>query len=86
MARIVAWPMQWRRHSSKESLARHADLTSKRLSALQVSINGLEDADPSEVEARIRNLTHGTGPTVRARTRHLVPLGTPIELIRILTD
>lgn len=32
----------------------------KRLSQVVSLINGVEDADPEEVEARIRNLSHGT--------------------------
>ncbi len=32
----------------------------KRLSQVLSLINGVEDADPEEVEARIRNLSHGT--------------------------
>jgi Asp-tRNA(Asn)/Glu-tRNA(Gln) amidotransferase C subunit len=32
----------------------------KRLSQVLSSINRVEDADPEEVEARIRNLSHGT--------------------------
>ena len=32
----------------------------KRLSQVLSLINGVADADPEEVEARIRNLSHGT--------------------------
>lgn len=32
----------------------------KRLSQVVSLINGVADADPEEVEARIRNLSHGT--------------------------
>lgn len=60
----MAWPRPKRRHDSKENLARHAELTSKRLSALRASNTGLDDADPEEVEARIRNLSHGIGTSL----------------------
>jgi hypothetical protein len=32
-----------------------------RLNALRALSTGLDDADPEEVEARIRNLSHGIG-------------------------
>ncbi len=57
----MAWPRPRRRHHSKENLARHAELTSMRLNALRALSTGLDDADPEEVEARIRNLSHGIG-------------------------
>ena len=45
---------------SKENRARHEDVTLKRLRQVFSSGNSLEDADPEEVEARLRNLSHGT--------------------------
>jgi hypothetical protein len=35
-----------------------------RLSALRALSTGLDDADPKEVEARIRNLSHGIGTSL----------------------
>lgn len=49
-----------RERDSKKNRARHAEVTSKRLSQVFSSANGLEDADPKEVEDRIRNISHGT--------------------------
>ena len=43
-----------------ETRARRDDATLKRFSRVLSSGNSVEDADPNEVEARIRNLTHGT--------------------------
>lgn len=57
----MAWRRPRRRRDSREDLARHAELTSKRLNALRASSSELDDADPEEVEARIRNLSHGSG-------------------------
>jgi hypothetical protein len=37
----------------------------KRLGQVLSSSTALEDADPAEVEARIRNLSHGTNPDSR---------------------
>ncbi len=58
---MMAWPGFRHLRDSKEDFARHNELTSRRLSALRAPSKGLEDADPDEVEARIRNLSHGTG-------------------------
>ena len=57
--------MAWRKHKrqerdSKKNRARHAEVTSSRLSQVFAASNGVEDADPEEVEARLRNLFHGT--------------------------
>jgi hypothetical protein len=43
-----------------ETRARREDATLKRFNQVLSSGNSVEDADPNEVEARIRNLTHGT--------------------------
>ena len=45
---------------SKENRARHEEVTSKRLRHVFSSGNRVEDADPEEVEARLRSLSHGT--------------------------
>ena len=45
---------------SKENRARHEEVTSKRLRQVLSSTNSIEGADPEEVEARLRNLSHGT--------------------------
>jgi hypothetical protein len=45
---------------SKQNRARHEEATSKRLRQVLSSANSVEGADPEEVEARIRNLSHGT--------------------------
>ncbi len=45
---------------SKENRARHEEVTSKRLKHVFSSGNTVEGADPEEVEARLRNLSHGT--------------------------
>jgi uncharacterized protein (DUF1015 family) len=57
--------MAWRKHKraerdSKKNRARHAEATSSRLSQVFSSTNGVEDADPEEVEARIRNMFYGS--------------------------
>ena len=57
--------MAWRKHKreerdSKKNRARHAEVTSSRLSQVFAASNGVEDADPEEVEARIRNMFYGT--------------------------
>ena len=44
----------------KENRARHEEVTSKRLRHVFSSGNRVEGADPEEVEARLRNLSHGT--------------------------
>ncbi len=45
---------------SKDNRARHERVTSKRLRQVFSSGNRVEGADPEEVEARLRNLSHGT--------------------------
>ncbi len=45
---------------SKDNRARHGEVTSKRLRQVFSSGNRVEGADPEEVEARLRNLSHGT--------------------------
>ena len=45
---------------SKQNRARHDEIESKRWNRVVASSNRVEDADPEEVETRIRNLTHGT--------------------------
>ena len=45
---------------SKDNHARHKEATSKRLRQVFSSSNGVEGADPEDVEARLRNLSHGT--------------------------
>lgn len=47
--------------STKKSLARDAEVFSRRLTEVLSSSNGADDAEPEEVEARIRNMTHGSG-------------------------
>ena len=45
---------------SKEKQARHEQATSARLSRVFSSRSRIEGSDPDEVEARLRNLSHGT--------------------------
>ncbi len=45
---------------SKDNRARHERVTKKRLRQVFSSGNRVEGADPEEVEARLRNLSHGT--------------------------
>jgi vacuolar-type H+-ATPase subunit H len=45
---------------NRENRAPREDATLKRFSRVLSSTNSVEGADPEEVEARIRNLTHGT--------------------------
>ena len=57
----MAWrsrPRQGR--GAKENRVRHDEIESKRWNQVVASSNRIEDADPEEVETRIRNLTHGT--------------------------
>ncbi len=57
----MAWLNLNREHrDSKENRARHEEATSKRLKHVLSSGNSVEGADPAEVEARLRNLSHGT--------------------------
>ncbi len=57
--------MAFRKHKregrdSKKNRARHEAVTADRLSQVFAATNGVEDADPEEVEARIRNMFYGT--------------------------
>jgi hypothetical protein len=45
---------------NRENRARHHEAILERFSRVLSSTNSVEGADPEEVEARIRNLTHGT--------------------------
>jgi hypothetical protein len=45
---------------NRENRARHHEAILERFSRVLSSTNSVEDADPEEIEARIRNLTHGT--------------------------
>ena len=45
---------------SKDNRARHERVTKKRLRQVFSSGNRVQGADPEEVEARLRNLSHGT--------------------------
>ncbi len=57
----MAWLNLNREHrDSKENRARHEEATSQRLKRVFSSGNSVEGADPKEVEARLRNLSHGT--------------------------
>jgi len=57
----MAWlKIKREERDSKKNRARHAEVTSSRLSQVFAASNGVEDADPEEVEARIRNMFYGT--------------------------
>ncbi|MCH8128928.1 MAG: hypothetical protein IIC70_03395 [Acidobacteria bacterium] len=57
----MAWlKIKREERDSKKNRARHAKVTSSRLSQVFASTNGVEDADPEEVEARIRNMFYGS--------------------------
>jgi hypothetical protein len=45
---------------SRENRAREAEAISERIGRVLSSGKALESADPEEVEARLRNLSHGT--------------------------
>jgi hypothetical protein len=45
---------------SKQNRARHEEVTSRRSRQVFSSGNSVEGANPEEVEARLRNLSHGT--------------------------
>jgi hypothetical protein len=49
-----------RLNRNREIRARHQEAILERFSRVLSSTNSVEGADPEEVEARIRNLTHGT--------------------------
>ena len=57
--------MSWSRlnsddRDSKEKRARHEQAAAEQLSRVFHTVNSIEDADPDEIEARLRNLSHGT--------------------------
>ena len=62
------WPnLGWADRKFRK-LAHHNQAISERFSRVLWSSSGVEGADPTEVEARIRNLSHGTnsnGPNAR---------------------
>jgi hypothetical protein len=57
----VSW---WRLNSddrdSKEKRARHEQAAAEQLRRVFRTVSSIEDADRDEVEARLRNLFHGT--------------------------
>jgi hypothetical protein len=57
----VSW---WRLNSddrdSKEKRACHEQAAAEQLSRVFHTVSNIEDADPDEIEARLRNLSHGT--------------------------
>ena len=57
----MAWLKKKREErDSKKNRARHAEVTADRLSQVFSASNGVEDEDPDEVEARIRNMFYGS--------------------------
>ena len=50
---------------SKKNWVGEDESALKRLNQVLSSSNGIEDADPEEIEARIRNLAHGTNSEYR---------------------
>jgi len=75
----MAWlKIKREERDSKKNRARHAKVTSSRLSQVFASTNGVEDADPEEVEARIRNMFYGSSrksssdPSADAQTEGVV--------------
>jgi hypothetical protein len=58
----MAWPrLGWEDPFSKGDMARHREIFSSRLRLMLSSGSRVEDQDPAEVEARIRNISHGVG-------------------------
>jgi len=55
----MAWLKRRTDRDSKKNRARHAEVTQSRLSQVFARSNGVEDQDPEEVEARIRNMFYG---------------------------
>ena len=49
------------RRDARRGQDREAEVFSRRLTRLLSSIDDMENQDPEEVEARLRNLTHGAG-------------------------
>lgn len=56
----MGWLKKREERDSKKNRARHAKVTQTRLSQVFSSSNGVEDEDPEEVEARIRNMFYGS--------------------------
>ena len=56
----MAWLRKRGERDSKKKRARHAEVTQSRLSQVFARSNGVENEDPKEVEARIRNMFYGT--------------------------
>ena len=52
--------LAWLNRNREENRARRDEIESKRWSQVQAASNGVADADPQDVEARLRNLSHGT--------------------------
>ncbi len=60
-SRYQRWLNRYRENrDSKKNRARHNEAVSKRFSRVLSATNIVEGADPAEVEAQIRNLSHGT--------------------------
>ncbi len=60
-SRYQTWLNRYRENrDSKKNHARHNEAVSKRFSRVLSATNIVEGADPAEVEAQIRNLSHGT--------------------------
>lgn len=58
----VAWRRLGRDDAdSRNSQTRDQETFSRRLSSVLSTSRAAEEADPAEVEARIRNITHGAG-------------------------
>ena len=55
----MAWLKKREERDSKKNRARHAEVTATRLTEI-FSTASVEDADPDEVEARIRNMFYGS--------------------------
>ncbi len=56
--------LAWEDPFSKGDMARHQEIFSNRLRLILSSESPVEDEDPAEVEARIRNISHGAGRDV----------------------
>ena len=56
----MAWLKKRGERDTKKNRARHAKVTQSRLSQVFAQSNGVENEDPKEVEARIRNMFYGT--------------------------
>jgi len=61
MGGVLAWlNLNGEDRDSKENRARHEVAVSKRLNRVFASGSSIDGADPAELEARLRNLWHGT--------------------------